>query len=182
MSVELELRQTIMSEELKNLALSAHKAIETCRRIAAGLSHVSEVNGGLIRALDMLVRRPWPQLSPSMTFRSDVYGESRVPVEDLEHLYRIAQEAVANAIKHAKANSIDVRARIDQKKIVLRIADDGIGLPGGQAPSTGLGLKIMRHRAELIRATLKMESGREGGTVVSVSCCQPAMSSATTET
>jgi PAS domain S-box-containing protein len=80
------------------------------------------------------------------------------------HLYRIAQEAVNNAVRHGKAENITIRLS-DGQGVRLEIHDDGCGMPASQATS-GMGLKIMRHRADLIRGTLQLESSETDGTTV----------------
>ncbi|MDZ7619902.1 MAG: ATP-binding protein [Patescibacteria group bacterium] len=81
-------------------------------------------------------------------------------------LYRIAQEAVSNAVKHAQAEHVDIELDSDRAATVLEIRDDGCGLPPKIERSPGRGLDIMRYRAELIRGTLTVESAPSGGTCV----------------
>jgi len=78
------------------------------------------------------------------------------------HLFYIAREAVTNAIKHGKAGSIVIRC-IDgegEKKMIIR--DDGIGAPA-QPADTGLGLRIMRYRSEIIGAEFSAGNRDQGG-------------------
>lgn len=81
------------------------------------------------------------------------------------HLYRIAQEGMNNAIKHGKAKTIVVELKIEGALLILRVVDDGVGLVKKEA-SAGAGLSIMRHRAEVIGARLRIESPRGHGVVV----------------
>ena len=81
------------------------------------------------------------------------------------HLYRIAQEAVQNAIRHAQPTVITIRLESDEPAITLSITDDGCGLPA-QPPKRGLGLEIMNYRAHTLGAKLAVRHGAEGGTVV----------------
>jgi two-component system CheB/CheR fusion protein len=87
-------------------------------------------------------------------------------------LYRIAQEALTNSVKHAQANSITIR--IDDRNGLMRlvIADDGIGIAHAE-PGDGAGLRIMRYRATSIGAALAVERGRTGGTVVTCTLREP---------
>ncbi|MBI5689324.1 MAG: response regulator [Verrucomicrobia bacterium] len=83
------------------------------------------------------------------------------------HLYRIAQEAVNNAVKHAKARHAVIRLKQSGSELRLVVEDDGIGLPdrdGG--PREGIGLGVMRHRASLIGAQLTLGTRRGGGCVI----------------
>ncbi len=81
------------------------------------------------------------------------------------HLYRIAQEAVANAVRHAKATEISVTLAYEDGALVLTIADDGVGI--AQPPARqGMGLTSMTHRAEAIGAFLIIARGEHSGTTV----------------
>ena len=83
------------------------------------------------------------------------------------HLYRIAQEAIHNATKHGKANKIDIRLSANPSATSLSISDDGIGLPTNGGAANGVGISIMRYRANLMEGEFAIESARSGGTVVS---------------
>jgi signal transduction histidine kinase len=88
------------------------------------------------------------------------------------HLYRIAQEAVNNAVKHAKAREIVIRFRETKDGPWLQVSDDGRGMPRADHRSQGLGLRMMLHRAGVIGASLTVSSKRTGGVVVT--CAFPA--------
>ena len=95
--------------------------------------------------------------------------ESRV----VTHLYRIAQEAVTNAVKHAKADAIRIELKSDRGVTRLCVADNGIGIPGNSDRREGLGLRVMHHRAASIRATLSIRANPSGGTTVACTLRQP---------
>jgi PAS domain S-box-containing protein len=82
------------------------------------------------------------------------------------HLYRIAQEATTNAIRHARPQHIDVSLAEGPDAVVLRVFDDGVGIGRVPLNGNGLGLRIMRHRANLIGAQLTVAPLRDGGTEV----------------
>src|SRR5204862_7155715 len=82
------------------------------------------------------------------------------------HLYRIAQEAVANALHHSRAQVVTIGLEESEGAIVLEVRDDGTGLRDDLDDSQGMGLKIMRHRADLINAQLTIEPAMPTGTVV----------------
>jgi signal transduction histidine kinase len=86
------------------------------------------------------------------------------------HLYRIAQEAVNNALKHSGAGHILIRLQMRGDRLELQIADDGAGL-SGRKPSSGVGLGVMRHRAKVIGAELTIDSKPRGG--VAIACSLP---------
>ena len=81
------------------------------------------------------------------------------------HLYLIAQEAVHNALKHARSRNIRISLRAAHR-LVLRVEDDGIGMPAHPRENQGLGLRIMANRAAIIGATLTIESAPSGGTLM----------------
>ena len=80
------------------------------------------------------------------------------------HLYRIAQEAVNNAIKHARASRIGIEIGIRDGRGYLSVEDDGIGFGRSIEKIEGLGLRIMKHRCSLIDADCKFESSHAEGT------------------
>jgi signal transduction histidine kinase len=82
------------------------------------------------------------------------------------HLYRIAQEAVTNALKHGRPGQVLVKLEESQGEVVLSISDDGAGMPSPSERKEGAGLRIMRYRAAAIAATLKIKSAPGGGTLV----------------
>ena len=81
------------------------------------------------------------------------------------HLYRIAQEAISNAIKYSKASQVTVRLEKLVKCLVLVITDDGIGISKSRNGS-GSGLNIIKHRARLIGATLDINTAPGCGTTI----------------
>ena len=80
-------------------------------------------------------------------------------------LYRIAQEAITNVIKHAQATTITIEMDGEPGLITLRITDDGSGIKDVDS-TTGMGLRIMRYRASSVGGVLSVEPGAKGGTVV----------------
>jgi len=82
------------------------------------------------------------------------------------HVYRIAQEAVSNAIRHGKARRIGINLSQRGGLLTLTVEDDGAGLPETWQKGQGLGTRIMAHRASMIGATLTLEPNPTGGTLV----------------
>ena len=82
------------------------------------------------------------------------------------HLFRIAQEAVNNAIKHGHARQVIISLASNHESTVLTIDDDGVGLAPPPDRGKGMGLHIMSYRARMIGATLSVKPRAEGGTVV----------------
>lgn len=98
-----------------------------------------------------------------------VEGELDLPTETEVGLYRIAQEGLTNALKHASASSIRIEIRARDKIVNLEIVDDGCGYdPGSDVELGGLGLVSMRERAEALGGSLSIESASGVGTCVRV--------------
>jgi signal transduction histidine kinase len=143
------------------------QAISHTRDLARGLSPVMLESDGLIPALQELAANTEPLFKVSCQFQ----GDSSVRISDntvATHLYRIAQEALTNAIKHGKAKRVLIGLTKVQHQILLAIRDDGIGLPKAARKSRGMGLRIMRYRAGMIGGSLTVQSETDGGT--SVAC------------
>ena len=83
------------------------------------------------------------------------------------HLYRIVQESLNNAVKHADASRIDVSLRVEDDHGLLEIRDNGIGIPVDIAGTEGLGLNIMKHRCGLFDGEITINPAGERGTKVS---------------
>jgi signal transduction histidine kinase len=84
------------------------------------------------------------------------------------HLFRLAQEAINNAVKHGKAHRVSILlGTTSGDKAILRIIDDGVGFPPEGARRNGLGLRIMTYRAQKVGGVLEIQPGQHGGTVVS---------------
>jgi len=81
------------------------------------------------------------------------------------HLYRIAQEAISNAVRHGQARNIVIQLETLDDGIALRVQDDGIGLPSPPL-ATGMGLRIMAHRAAMIGAKFAAQRGESSGTEI----------------
>jgi signal transduction histidine kinase len=97
---------------------------------------------------------------------SDLCNEPDAPLEIKEALYRIAQEALQNIVKHAHASSVQIRMRCSPENVTLDVSDDGIGFePEGDFPGH-LGLHSMRERTERLGGTLAVESVLGKGTQI----------------
>ena len=148
-------------------------AIAEARSLARGLFPVQLETNGLSLALQQLAA------GVSARARVDCRMDCSQPVLVRDntvatHLYRIAQEAVNNAIKHSQAGSILIELKTENNRIELKISDDGIGIPIARNPSGGMGLHIMQYRAQAIGGTLTVERAPEHGTIVSCSAPQPS--------
>jgi signal transduction histidine kinase len=82
------------------------------------------------------------------------------------HLYRIAQEAINNAVKHGRATQVNIELLIKGKLRRLEVTDNGTGFRKAKAGHSGMGLRIMKYRADVIGGTLAVLPVEGGGTVV----------------
>ncbi|HBA82852.1 MAG TPA: hypothetical protein DCZ95_02045 [Verrucomicrobia bacterium] len=79
------------------------------------------------------------------------------------HLFRIVQESTTNAIKHGQATRIEIAVREEDHRLVVSVKDNGTGLSQGWENASGIGLRLMRHRAQMIDADLQIQPAPEGG-------------------
>jgi signal transduction histidine kinase len=157
------------------MAQSIKRALAQVRDLTRGLLPLGLAGGGLASALQELVERVRDQSKLDCTFAAD----EDCTLDDLfkeTHVYRIAQEALNNALKHAHASKIRVTLQCKDRHILLTVADNGDGFEEHNAK--GMGLRIMRHRAGLIGADLTFRHGPGGGTIIRCSINNPEVSHA----
>ena len=122
---------------------------------------------------ELLHQLAWATRSrKELDIRVDVSEGIHLPLEVKTAFYRIAQEALNNVIKYAKARKVVIECRQRQRDITLTIRDDGVGFDVGANASKGLGLGIMRERAQMIDARLMVDSQIGKGTLIEVSWTQ----------
>lgn len=150
------------------------KVVDEIREVAIDLRPPVLDDLGLAAGLDFLADETATPTVPVLVDLDDMTGfeAERRPPEDVElAIYRIAQEAVLNAVRHAKPTGVLITGSINPDAVDVRITDDGSGLTAVRlkaASSKGrMGLASMRRRAQAIGAELSID-GREGGTVVRV--------------
>ena len=155
--------------QLAEIARLITSANVRAREMSRGLIPVVLDVAGLMAALADLASSTERIFRVSCPYRCDP------PVEVADNktatqLYRIAQEAVANAIKHSHAERIEISLELDEGMIVLTIRDNGRGMPDADSrQGSGLGLLTMNHRARMIGGTLSITPDPLGGTVVQCS-------------
>jgi PAS domain S-box-containing protein len=149
-------------------------ALQSCQTIARGLSPIGATEGGLIFALRDLVSRLKAPLGPTVDISVSEVARLGLSPAATDHLYRIAQEALANAFKHAHANSIKVRLDVEPERVRLEICDDGQGLKDVGPNAPGLGLRTMQYRASMIGARFEISPFGPNGTRVVCDCPQAA--------
>lgn len=105
---------------------------------------------------------------------SQTGGDFVLAMTTAGHLYRIAQEAVNNAVRHAKCQNIRIQLTRKADELVLEVMDDGIGLGSSHHPDRGIGLQIMQYRANLVGAKLEISSLQGEGTRICSRVSLPA--------
>jgi signal transduction histidine kinase len=133
------------------------------RSLARGLHPVAPETNGLMSALEDLA------CHVTDLFKTSCHFECPHPVliDDnivATHMYRIAQEATTNAIKHGQAQRIEIRLSSTPEQITLAVSDDGVGFKPGARHHKGMGLRIMNHRSSMIGGTVVVHKRRSGGT------------------
>jgi two-component system sensor histidine kinase UhpB len=151
-----------LSEELEELRETARAGATDVRRIASRLRPEALEDLGLRSALSALVTSFGRQTGISV--QRSLEPELGLDREQELVVYRVAQEALTNVARHARASHVDLSLRREDGGIVLRVRDDGRGLPPGAMTSSN-GIRGMRERAMLIGAQLRF-SGDGGTTVV----------------
>jgi signal transduction histidine kinase len=142
-----------------------NQTIGEARDLAHGLCTIGRDGAGLADALETLAGDVRHLFRVSCTLECDRFG-ARLGCETESHLYRIAQEAVRNAIAHGRADRIDISLTRGVGKGALNIRDNGIGLPEGVRRSGGSGLCTMDYRARAIRGSFKAVRHPPRGTLV----------------
>lgn len=154
------------AENLEEIVRLVTQSNVRARQMSRGLMPVVLDAAGLMAALEELAKGTERIFRVSCPFRC----EKPVQVPDNKvatQLFRIAQEAVANAIKHSHAERIEVSLSEDDAQVHMSIRDNGVGIPDNvSGKSTGMGLLTMTHRARMMGGTLAVEHDDFGGTVV----------------
>lgn len=164
---ELQNGSPAAASKMENLSGQLRGAISEVRTLSHGLAPVPPWEGGLEHALQSLAESTTQNAALRCVFEC----EEPVEVADQEaagNLYRIAQEAVNNALKHASASEIRIGLAYDRGALTLEIEDDGEGLSETASQREGIGLRVMRHRAESLGGSFSIGPAPAGGTRVAV--------------
>ena len=140
-------------------------AVAQTRHLARGLFPVELEESGLVSALDQLARNVEELCQIPCAFACDEALPPGAP-EAATHLFRLAQEAANNAVKHGKARRVEISLRRADDSLVLTIQDDGIGFPSHGTQSGGLGLRTMKYRAQKVGGALEILRAAHGGSII----------------
>ena len=156
------------AKEAKQVTHLIRNAVDHARILAKGLSPLNIAQGGLMAGLETLVANTEQIFRVPCCFECPV----AVHINDIElatHIYRIAQEALHNAVKHSGGTKVVVRLAADEHSVEVVVSDDGVGLPDPQNRQSGiggLGMHTMQYRARIIGAVLEILKNNKGGTRV----------------
>jgi two-component system, LuxR family, sensor kinase FixL len=142
-------------------------ALEEVRALSRGMAPLVETPDGLMLALEDLATTIRSMFRVNCSFECD----EPVLIADhavANHMFRIAQEAVTNAIRHGRAKRITISLRRKLANLSLEIEDRGRGFRTNESQTGGMGLRVMRHRASRLGGTLKISSTHPKGVLV---CC-----------
>jgi len=160
-------QEELANEQLSELRNTAQEALREMRLLIFELRPSIVELQGLVPALQ--ARLEAVEERAGMTVELNLDEDLNLSDKIQDGLYRIAQEALNNALKHAKANNIILNLSGTQKKVTLEIMDDGVGfIPDDEIEGGGLGLDGIIERAELLNGELTIDSWPEKGTTIRV--------------
>jgi two-component system, LuxR family, sensor kinase FixL len=151
--------------EAGDISRQVMQALSQTRSLARGLFPVELESSGLVPAFRELAERVKQTCNVACSFEHDAPVAVTHRATSL-HLFRLAQEAISNAVRHGKAKTIAIHLRQQGPETVLTVSDDGQGIPADLQTRKGLGLRIMTYRAQKIGGTLQLQPRAGGGTIV----------------
>jgi signal transduction histidine kinase len=153
------------ASDVTRVVSMVEEVIELTRSLSRGLDPIEVDGQGLAQGLEELARRT----SALSSVRCEFVSAHDIVVDDRGtaiHLYRIAQEAITNALRHANGDAIRIRLESSPGELVLVVTDNGIGLPDASRRPAGMGLRIMAHRAAVSGGTFDAYRRPGGGTEI----------------
>jgi PAS domain S-box-containing protein len=146
----------------------ARFGLAEARRSVLSLHSMTDKDSGLVESLQILAERSNIAGRLRCTFRSNLQDDECVPIEVRQDLLRIAQEAISNALRHAKSTAISVTLRSDPPNLVLKVKDNGIGIATRAETKEGFGFVNMRARVKKLMGTLDVRTVPGRGTSITV--------------
>jgi signal transduction histidine kinase len=165
----LQSGEALLDDDFQAISSLLSDGIGEARNIARGLCPLDPDPEALAPALRALTKRIREMGTARCEFVAA--GDVRVPDPAMaQHLYRIAQEALSNAVRHARANRIVIELRRSDSELILLVEDDGAGLPQ-ELPAGGMGLRTMAYRAHIMAGELTVAPAPHGG--IRITCRVP---------
>ena len=155
--------------ETGRAAQRLERAIIETRRVLQALRPSAVDSVGLVEAMRLALDEAGQEAGWSTRF-VDRLGDARVPPAVETAAFRILQESLFNASRHARSTSVEVELSRRERWLHLEVRDDGVGLDGDPDPASGrgLGLAGMQERARVLGGTCRIDSGRGCGTSIRV--------------
>jgi signal transduction histidine kinase len=172
LGAKLAARSAAEAPEVDKVVALIEQGIEQTRSLAKGLLLAEIERDGLVTALEDLAATVRAQHRVDCEFLCKAVvrlSESGTAT----HIYRIAEEATRNAVRHGRARRVCLELSTDAAGILLAVRDDGGGIPPPGNRGQGLGLRIMAHRAAIIGASFAIHAQAQGGTAVECRLPQP---------
>lgn len=155
-------------EELENLKELNQQIVDAMHRTRAlthglfpGKIQIADIRGALLELASQVKARFKVQINTQFVGRFSKHSTAQII-----QIYRISQEAMSNAIKHGRATAIDVRLESQVGGMELSVLDNGVGFPKSDNAAAGVGLNIMRYRANLLGGEIAIVDKSPGGVLV----------------
>ena len=165
---KIEQHEPLIPDDIGEIVELIDQAITMTRGFARGLNPVRLEADGLVFALSELANNMTRLFGITCRFEYT----NVVLIHDnsmATHLYRIVQEALNNAIKHGKADTVTIMLRREGSSCILTVQDNGSGIGNSAHHGKGIGLNIMQYRASMIGGTLDIRDAEFGGTILTCS-------------
>lgn len=171
-SVVAQLRKenSVARADVEDIISLVNGAIESTRAMARGLAPVGADRGGLIAGLQSMAVRGMERYGVRAHFNTSLQEPLTLDDGAATHLYRIAQEAFTNAIRHGRVTQVTIDLATAEGTLTLSVQDNGRGFDERNASSNGLGLKLMRYRAQMLGGDVTIANNKTGGVVVRCTC------------
>jgi len=155
--------------DVEDIISLVNGAIESTRAMARGLAPVGADRGGLIAGLQSMAVRGMERYGVRAHFNTSL--DEPLTLEDgaATHLYRIAQEAFTNAIRHGRVTQVAIDLATADGTLTLSVQDNGRGFDERNA-GNGMGMKLMRYRAQMLGGDVTIENNEGGGVTVRCTC------------
>jgi len=154
-----------LARELGELATLASKAVQTTRAMAHGMLPVGLSDGGLTGALQRLSHSTHAAFGVAITVRYRGNPQFRPNGMAAETIYRVAQEAITNAVKHGHSKRISLFVHTRENQTILIVSNDGERIDLNRV-TEGMGFQIMKYRARMLGGWVDIRPVQKGGTRV----------------
>ncbi len=159
-----------MPEEVANLAELNQQVVEAMHRTRAlthglfpGKIQIADVRGAILELISQVRARFQVEVKPEFIGRFPQHSANQII-----QIYRLAQEAISNAIKHGRASAIGIQLKAKPTTMLLSITDNGTGLPQTEPTEKGVGLHIMKYRSNTLGGELNIRNAPKQGVIVTL--------------